>query len=304
MQKFKCPECEEVMTVTEDKHVCSSCDTTLTLDEATAKFEAGELIAIAEETKEVDLKVNVSEHMDALLDGEELSEEFQKKAATIFEAAVNSKIQELAESIKKQNEVILSEAREEIQEEMETKIDDYLDYVVTEWMSENELAIENGARTEIAEDFIEGLHGLFSESYIDVPEDRFDVVTDLAEKVEELEAKLDEKIELEIESKKKLDEAMAVMVFAEISEGLAETEVEKLKELADSVEFTNVEAYQEKLETIKESYFKKEDDTKETNLEEALIIETDSKEDDKETKVTNPTEDLISAAIAHIASGE
>jgi len=253
MQKFKCPKCEEVMDITEDKHVCSACDTELSLDEATAKFEAGELVTIAEETKEVDLKVNVSEHMEALLDGEELSEEFQKKAATIFEAAVNAKIQELSESIKEKNKVSLSEARTEIQEEMESKIDDYLDYVVTEWMEENKLAIENGARTEITESFIDGLQDLFSESFIDVPEERFDVVTDLAEKVEELEAKLDEKVESEIDTKKKLDEALAVMIFSEVSKDLADTEVEKLKELAEGVEFSDVESFQEKLETLKES---------------------------------------------------
>jgi len=298
MQKFKCPKCEEVMDITEDKHVCSACDTELSLDEATAKFEAGELVTIAEETKEVDLKVNVSEHMEALLDGEELSEEFQKKAATIFEAAVNAKIQELSESIKEKNKVSLSEARTEIQEEMESKIDDYLDYVVTEWMEENKLAIENGARTEITESFIDGLQDLFSESFIDVPEERFDVVTDLAEKVEELEAKLDEKVESEIDTKKKLDEALAVMIFSEVSKDLADTEVEKLKELAEGVEFSDVESFQEKLETLKESYFKKEDDTKETSLEEALIIETDDKDKSKkEVKAPAANDDLISAAL-------
>lgn len=304
MSKFKCPECDTTMTVTEDAHECPSCDTTLTLDEASAKFEAGELIAIAEEVKEVELKVDVSEHMDALLDGEELSEEFQKKAATIFEAAVNSKIQELADSIKEKNEVVLAEARTQIQEEMESKVDDYLDYVVTEWMSENELAIENGARTEITEGFIEGLHSLFSESYIDVPQDRFDIVTDLAEKVEELESKLDDKVESEIAAKKKLDEAMAVMVFSQVSEGLADTDVEKLKELAEGLDFDGVESYQEKLETLKESYFKKEDDTKETSLEEALIMgDTDDKEDSKEEAAPAHVEsDLVSAALKHIRS--
>lgn len=299
MSKFKCPKCEDVMTVSEDKHSCPSCETELTLDEATAKFEAGELVIIAEETKEVDLKINVSEHMEALLDGEELSEEFQKKAATIFEAAVNAKIQELSESLKEKNEAVLAEARTEIQEDMEAKIDDYLDYVVTEWMKENELAIENGARTDITEGFIEGLHDLFSESFIDVPEERFDVVTDLAEKVEELEAKLDEKAEAEIEAKKKLDEAMSVMVFSQVSEGLAATEVEKLKELAEGVKFSDVESYQEKLETLKESYFKKEDETKETNLEEALIKETDESGSEDKKVPTVVVDDLVSAALKH-----
>lgn len=299
MSKFKCPKCEDVMTVSEDKHSCPSCETELTLDEATAKFEAGELVIIAEETKEVDLKINVSEHMEALLDGEDLSEEFQKKAATIFEAAVNAKIQELSESLKEKNEAVLAEARTEIQEDMEAKIDDYLDYVVTEWMKENELAIENGARTDITEGFIEGLHDLFSESFIDVPEERFDVVTDLAEKVEELEAKLDEKAEAEIEAKKKLDEAMSVMVFSQVSEGLAATEVEKLKELAEGVKFSDVESYQEKLETLKESYFKKEDETKETNLEEALIKETDESGSEDKKVPTVVVDDLVSAALKH-----
>ena len=299
MTIYKCPKCEDKMEITEDQHVCSSCDTTLTLDEAQAKFEAGDLVVIAEETKEVDLKVNVSEHMEALLEGEELSEEFQKKAATIFEGAVNSKIQELAESIKKENENVLAEARTEIAEEMESKIDEYLDYVVTEWMKDNELAIENGARTEIVEGFIDGLQGLFSESYIDVPEERFDVVTDLAEKVEELEAKLDEKTIAEIEANKKLDEAMAVMIFSEISEGLADTEVEKLKELAEGIEFTDVATYQEKLVTIKESYFKKKSDTKETNLEEALLGETDDNDDSKKKEVSSDNA-LVNAALKHI----
>ena len=303
MKKFKCPDCEEVMTIEEDTHVCSSCDTKITLDEAAIKFEAGELIAVTEETKEIDLKVNVSEHMDALLDGEDLSEEFQKKAATIFEGAVNSKIKELAESIKKENENVLAEARTEIQEEMESKIDDYLDYVVTEWMKENKLAIENGARTEMTEGFIDGLQTLFAESYIDVPDDRFDVITDLAEKVEELEGKLDIKVDEGILAKKNLDEAMAVMIFSEVSKDLAATEVEKFKELAEGTEYSDVESYQEKLETLKESYFKKEDDTKETSLEEALIVETDDEEDSEKKVVPIVANDnLVSAALAHIRS--
>jgi len=309
---YKCPDCDSsTMELKEDVHVCPECQKSLTLDEAVELFDKGELIAISEELdtkeeiKDVDLKVNIAEDFKSLVDGEELSEEFQKKAATIFESVVNQKVAEIngvfeqkLEKAQAESEKTLEEAKVEYQSELETKVDDYLDYVVTEWMEANELAIENGARTEITEGFIDGMKALFAEAYIDVPEDRFDVVGDLAEKVESLEKELDSKIDESIAAKKKLEESYSVMVFSEIVEGMADTEVEKFKEIAESVAFDDIESYQEKLTTLKENFFKKEI-TEDVEILEEVIVEDDKIDDVDDKKDTSTSyEDAIRAALA------
>lgn len=313
MTKYKCPDCDGVtMELNEDAHVCPECQKSLTLSEATELFDKGELIAITEEKeidiKEVELKVDITEDFSSIIDGEELSEEFQKKAATLFESAVNQKVSEIhavyeakIEKQKEESEAALEEAKEDYNTELETKVDDYLDYVVTEWMESNELAIENGARAEITEDFIDGLQDLFKENFIDVPEDRFDVVTDLAEKVESLEAELDKSIDDGIKGKKKLEESYQVMIFSEIVEGMADTEVEKFKEISESVAFDNIEGYTEKLTTLKESFFKKEK-TGDVDLNEEVIIEKDGEkvvEKKKDDKTPSSYDDSIRAALAN-----
>ena len=201
-------------------------------------------------------KEKMKEDLDALLSGENLSEEFVQKASTIFEAAVIAR----AEEVIAEAEVALTEqfeaAVEEIKEDLAAKVDDYLNYMVEEWMKENELAIEKGLRAEIVEDFITGLKGLFEEHYIDIPADKVDVIGELTEKVDELESALNEQISKGVELTKELNEQKKIEAIYTACEGLPQTQVEKLKSLAEGVEFTTEEEFASKLTTLKESYFK------------------------------------------------
>lgn len=209
--------------------------------------------------EEVELTVDVAEDVDALLAGSdaELSEEFKEKATTIFEAAVKSKVAEqldaINEAAKADYETKLEEARGELAE----KVDGYLNYVVEEWVKDNALAIERGIRTEIAEEFMNGLKNLFVENYIDVPEEKADLVDELATKSDDLEAKLNEEFSKNVAMKKELDAIKAENALSEAVVGLTDTQADKVKALAEGVEFETIDQYREKLETIKESYFPK-----------------------------------------------
>ena len=211
--------------------------------------------------KKEDLDINVKDDMDALVQGEDLSEEFKTKASTIFEAAVsakvlsevNQRIEQLEESYKKE----LAEAQEEHKSTVTEKVDGDLNYVVEEWMKENEIAVEKGIRSELVEDFMTGLKNLFTEHYIDIPEEKVDLVDDLFEKVEELEQKLDESINNSVEVKKELAEYKRDETLREVSDDLADTEKEKLGKLAEGIDFEDKSQYTEKLEVIKENYFPK-----------------------------------------------
>jgi hypothetical protein len=209
--------------------------------------------------EEVELTVDVKEDVDALLSGSdaELSEEFKEKAQTVFEAALKSKVAEQLDSIKESVEAEYEAKLEEAREELAVKVDDYLNYVVEAWVQENQLAIEKGIRTEIAEEFMAGLKALFVENYIDVPEEKADLVDELAEKAEGLEAKLNEEFEKSVAMKKELDEFKAKEALAEATQGLVDVDADKLRSLAEGVEFETIDQYREKLETIKESYFPK-----------------------------------------------
>lgn len=196
----------------------------------------------------------LKEDIDALLQGEQLSEEFVKKATTIFEAAVLSRVEQIAEEVESQLQEQFDAAVEELKEDYATKIDDYLNYMVEEWMKENQLAIDTGLRAEIVEDFIGGLRNLFAEHYIDIPEEKVDVVQEMADKVEELEDRLNEEIQRNIEFKKEINEAKKVQAVQAVCEGLTQTQAAKLKSLAESVEFTSEEDFADKLSTLKEAY--------------------------------------------------
>jgi len=207
------------------------------------------------EEEEEQYQVDMTEHVNALLEGESLSEEFRDKAVTIFEAAVNSKLQEEVTRIEEAYAETLEEELENIMEELSSNVDDYLNYVVEQWMTENEVAIEAGLRTELTEDFISGMRNLFAEHYIDIPDDKVDVVESLGSKVEELEEKLNEEIERNVELTKTLNESMKAETFYQLVDGLTTTQAEKLRELAENVEFTDVEDFAEKIVTLRESYF-------------------------------------------------
>jgi len=188
-------------------------------------------------------------------DDSTISEDFKSKATTIFEARVLDRIQQIQEQMETEYAGMLEEAVEEIKSDLTAKVDDYLNYVVEQWLEQNEIAIESGLRSELTEEFIAGLRNLFAEHYIDVPTEKVDLVDELASKVEELESKLDEEIERSIELKKSLVEAHKQEITHAVCEGLTNTQVEKIKSLAESVEFSTEEEYQEKLETIRENYF-------------------------------------------------
>ena len=208
-----------------------------------------------EEETETEEPKEMQEHLNALFNGETLTEDFMNKAKTIFEAAVNERVNVLREQV-------LAEAAAVVQEEVETavnelaeRLDDYLGYVVEEWMEENQLAVENGIRTEIAENFMSGLKELFETHYIEVPQEKYDVVDGLFAENEELEASLNEQIQNNMEMQKELLAYQAGQVFANVANGLTDVEIEKFASLAEGVDFDSLEQYQEKLNVLKESYF-------------------------------------------------
>lgn len=217
-------------------------------------FEFSEGEEVTEEAEEA-YEVDMSEHVDALFQGEELSEEFKQKALTIFEAAVKQKVEAEIALMEQAFAETLEEEVAAIQEELSSNVDDYLNYVVEQWVSDNEVAIEAGLRTELTEDFISGLKTLFAEHYIDLPEDKVSVVEELGAKVEELEGKLNEEIERSVALSKQLNESKKIEVVASAVEGLTATQAEKLKSLAEGVEFTSVEEFSAKVKTIRENYF-------------------------------------------------
>jgi len=218
-------------------------------------LEEEEIVSESEEVTEE--SVDIEEDVNALLGGEELSEEFKEKARVIFEAALTSKIKEIQESLEVQYAERLDEERQALKGELTERVDAYLEYVCEEWMTENELAIEHGLKTEMTESFLSGMKGLFEEHYVTIPEEKYDVLESMVEKLDDMETKLNEQIEKNIGLNKRLAESTADIVLSVVSEGLAETQKEKLASLAESVEFESEEEYREKLETLKESYFSK-----------------------------------------------
>ena len=226
------------------------------MKEEEAEIEGEEIAEDKEESTE--MNIDLSDDVKALVSTDaDLSEEFKEKAATIFETAVKTRIQEQVKVIEAQYEKKLSEETETIKEAMTEKVDSYLNYVVEEWMKENELAVERGIRTEIAEDFITGLKSLFKEHYIDVPEEKYNVLDDLTNQTKDLESKLNEQIEKNVNLTKEVSELNKREAIAEVSEDLTDTETEKFISMAENVEFDSAEKFKEKLETIKESYFPK-----------------------------------------------
>ena len=208
--------------------------------------------------------IDITADVEALVDGEELSEEFKEKAATIFEAAVKSKTREEVTRIVEEQQIAIAEEVNEYKEALAEKVDQYLDYVVEEWMKENELAIERGLKGEIAEDFISGLKQLFEDHYIDVPDEKYDVLEAQSEKIAELEEQLNNIMEQNIEMKGVNSELVREQVITEVASDLTSTEIEKFASLVEDVEFTSEDSYRSKLDTLKESYFPKTEMLEET----------------------------------------
>ena len=235
-----------------------------------------------------EVEIDLSDDVKALVSSDaDLSEEFKDKAATIFETAVKTRIKEQTKILEAQYEEKLSAEKETMKEAMVEKVDSYLNYVVEEWMKENELAVERGIRTEIAEDFITGLKDLFKEHYIDVPEEKYNVLDDLTNQNKKLEDKLNEQIEKNVELSKKVSDADRSSIVAEISDDLADTEKEKFTSMAENVEYDSADKFREKLETIKESYFPKK-----------KIEESSSKDDVDSVAANAPTSEGNTDAMA------
>jgi hypothetical protein len=214
-----------------------------------------DVVAEEETTEEVVAEYDVEEDVNALLGGEELSEEFKEKAKTIFEAAINAKVAGIKEELETQYEAKLAEEIESAKESLAERVDSYLEYVSDEWFEENALAVEAGLKTEMTESFLAGMKGLFEEHYVSIPEDKYDVLESMVEKLDDMETKLNEQIEKNITLNGRLSEATAEGILDQVSEGLAQTQKEKLASLSESVEFESEDQYRDKLETLKESYF-------------------------------------------------
>ena len=232
-------------------------------DEKAKKDDDAE-VRTEDEDKEKKKEIDVKEHVDALIAGEkDLTEEFKTKAATIFEAAIKSKVKEIAEEMETDYNNKLEQESSKAKSELTEKVDSYLAYVVEEWMKENEIALERGIKGEIAEDFINGLKKLFEDHYIDVPDEKYNVLEDQAGKIEKLEKDLNEQIEKNVELNKEVGTKVKDEIKAKVSEDLADTAKEKFAKLAEEIEYSNAKDYQKKLETVKESYFGKKVETKE-----------------------------------------
>lgn len=208
-----------------------------------------------DEEDEMEEEFDIEEDVNALLAGEELSEEFQEKARTIFEAAIRSKVAEIKEELQVSYEEALVEEIEAIKEGLVDRVDAYLEYVADEWVSENALAVEHGLKTEMTESFLQGMRGLFEDHYVSIPEDKYDVIESMVDKLDEMEGKLNEQIERNVALNRRLAESVADVIFADVAEGLALSQKDKLASLAENVEFDSEANYREKLVTLRESYF-------------------------------------------------
>ena len=251
-------ESSEGEVVAEDE---AKTDEVVSEEETTETEETQEVVAEEETTEEETEEVIAEEEIDieadvnALLEGEELSEEFQNKARTIFEAAIKSKLADVRESVKAEYEEQLVEEVAAIKSELEERVDAYLEYVSDEWMTDNQIAVESGLKSEMTDSFLTGMKSLFEEHYVSVPEDKYDVIESMVDKLDEMEGKLNEQIEKNVALNRRLAESSADVVFGEVTEGLATTQKEKLATLVEKVEFESESDYREKLVTLKESYF-------------------------------------------------
>ncbi len=226
----------------------------VTTDEVVSEEEVVEEVATEAEAPDF-TEISIEEDVTALVEGEELSEEFKEKAKTILEAAIKGKVVQIKEVLEAEYDAKLLEEVEEIKGALNERVDSYLEYVADEWFTENQLAVQSGLKEELTESFMTGLKGLFEEHYVSIPEEKYDVLESMVEKLDDMESKLNEQIEKNVSLNKRLGESQAEGIFDSISEGLADTQKEKLASLAESVEFDSEDQYRDKLVTLRESYF-------------------------------------------------
>ena len=222
-------------------------------EEVVSEEETTEEETVAEEEEVIEY--DIEEDVNALLAGEELSEEFQEKAKVIFETAINAKVSQIQVELEEKYSSVFAEEVETFKGELSERVDSYLEYVADEWFQENALVIDQGLKTEMTESFLSGMKDLFEAHYVEIPEDKYDVVHNMVDKLDDMETKLNEQIEKNVSLNKRLAESVADGILDQVSDGLAQTQKEKLASLAESVEFESEEEYREKLETLKESYF-------------------------------------------------
>ena len=229
-------------------------ETTASAEDVVSEEETSDEEVVSEE-EVIEAEYNIEEDVEALLAGEELSEDFQEKARTIFEAAIKTKVAEVQEELKAQYETTLEEEVTLIKEELTDRVDAYLEYVAEEWITENQLAVEQGLKAEMNESFLTGMRSLFEDHYVNIPEEKYDVTTAMVEKLDEMEYKLNEQIKSNIALNQRLAESVADVIFSEVCEGLALSQKDKLASLAENVEFDSEDNYREKLATLRNSYF-------------------------------------------------
>ena len=257
--------------------------------EEEATTEEGTEVVAEEETTEEEVieEINVEEDLKALIEGEELSEEFQDKARTIFETAIKTKVAEIKEEINESYAKALVEELDTIKNGLTERVDAYLEYVADEWIQENSLSVEHGLQTEMTESFLEGMKSLFEEHYVTIPEEKYDVLNSMVDKLDEMEGKLNEQIERNVALNQRLAESTSDVIFADVAEGLADTQKEKLATLAENVEFESDTDYREKLVKLKESYFPSNNTSAPKSTSENLSEEVST--DEVASEEVNPT---------------
>ena len=280
---------EAEVEVEEDQEIVAEAEATE--EEVVSEEETSEEEVVAEATDEevqeeteTEAEYSVEEDVNALFAGEELSEEFQDKARTIFETAIKTKAAEITEAVKAEYEAQLSEEVASVKAELVERVDSYLEYVAQEWMTENQLAIEHGLKTEMTESFLGGMKSLFEEHYVSIPEEKYDVIESMVDKLDEMESKLNEQIDKNVALNKRLAESTADVIFAEVAEGLAVTQKEKLASLAENVEFDSEETYREKLVTLRNSYFSESA----TSAQREVAEEVEVAEETQESQSVSP----------------
>ena len=249
-------ELEDGQEVVSEDEVATEEGTEVVAEEEVTEEEGTEVVAEEESTEEeVIEEINVEEDLKALIEGEKLSEDFENKARTIFETTIKTKVAEIKEELQESYATALVEELDGIKAGLTERVDAYLEYVADEWFQENALQVEAGLKTEMTESFLEGMKGLFEEHYVTIPEEKYDVLNSMVDKLDEMEGKLNEQIERNVALNSRLAESTADVIFADVAEGLADTQKEKLAGLAENVEFESETDYREKLGNLKESYF-------------------------------------------------
>ena len=270
----------EEVEVDEDQEVVSEAEATEEEVVSEEEVAADEVVAEAEETEEElveeeEAGIDIEADVQALFEGEELSEEFQDKARTIFEAAVTSKVAEMQESLTEAYQEALVEEVVSIKEELTERLDSYLEYVADEWFQENALAVEAGLKSEVTESFLDGMKALFEDHYVTIPDEKYDVLESMVDKLDEMESKLNEQIANNVALNKRLAESTADVVFSEVTEGLALSQKDKLASLVEKVEFESEADYREKLATLRNSYFPENAGTPSTSENLSEEVSTD-----------------------------